>query len=117
MTRLVNLCGHPVDIVLPDGSLLSIPAEGPTARVEVEVDPARTDGSINGIPLVDAACRRVVVGLPPPAVGVVYIVSTFVAAAVAYERNDVVCPATDRRDRPVVERGRTVAVRALKRLR
>ena len=90
-TKIVNLCPHP--FVLYDGAgekvLLTIPASGQQARVAENL--VRV-GEIAGIPTHKIEYGETV-GLPPPEAGTVYIVSSFVAAAVP-DRCDVAVPAT-----------------------
>lgn len=94
--KLVNLTKHPITLFADDGQTVvaEIPPSGVEARVSTRAEIlgwVEVDGFY--IPLVRTEFGPVE-GLPEPADGVVYIVSTLVARAVAGERDDVVAPDT-----------------------
>lgn len=106
--RLVNLTEHPVVLEGPAGRVELPGAERParctvseTTRGVVEIEQA------GAIPVVAEALGNVE-GLPPPAPGVLFVVSRVVAAA-AIDRADLVVPTRLVRDAT----GRVVAARAL----
>ena len=103
-----NLTPHDVNIILPDGEILTIPASGKVARVGSHVEQI---GNIGVIPVVKTVFDSNVTDLPDPQDGVIFITSTLVAQAVS-DRTDVLVPADLRRD----DAGRIIGAGALQRL-
>ena len=77
-----NLTPHDVNIILPDGEILTIPASGKVARVGSHVEQI---GNIGAIPVVKTVFDTNVTDLPDPQDGVIYLTSTLVAQAVPQE--------------------------------
>jgi len=101
---IVNLTPHPLTLLGADAEKRIIASSG-IARLAMS---EHTLGHVDGYPLALQE-RRGVTGLPAPLPGVIYVVSTLVAQAVA-DREDVVAPDTGPgavRD----EQGNIVAVR------
>ena len=71
-----NLTPHDVNIILPDGEILTIPASGKVARVGSHVEQI---GNIGAIPVVKTVFDTNVTDLPDPQEGVIYLTSTLVA--------------------------------------
>lgn len=92
--KLVNLTPHDVNIVLKDGSILTIERTGAVARLSEETI---TVGSVNGIPITMTK-YDLVEGLPDQETGTMYIVSAMVAKEVKGTRNDVLVPSETVRD-------------------
>ena len=92
--RFENLTPHDVNLILPDGEVLTIPASGKVA-----------------IPVVKTVFDTNVTDLPDPQDGVIYLTSTLVAQAVP-DRDDVLVPADLRRD----DAGRIIGCGALQHL-
>lgn len=89
----VNLTPHALVLHLSTGTVVTLAASGDVARVATTPG-ARRPGII---PMLDAPTYGDVVGLPDPQVGVTYVVSALVAAALrerGAHRPDVVCPDT-----------------------
>lgn len=103
-----NLTPHDVNLILPDGEVLTIPASGKVARVGSHVEQI---GNIEVIPVVKTVFDDNVTDLPDPQEGVIYLTSTLVAQAVP-DRTDVLVPADLRRD----DAGRIIGCGALQRL-
>lgn len=106
--RFENLTPHDVNLILPDGEVLTIPASGKVARVGSHVEQI---GNIGAIPVVKTVFDTNVTDLPDPQEGVIYLTSTLVAQAVP-DRTDVLVPADLRRD----DAGRIIGCGALQRL-
>jgi len=70
--RFVNLTPHAINVVQPNGDVLTIPPSGRIARVKTYSVPA---GEVAGIPVVRVEYGDIE-GLPEPQPGTVYIVST-----------------------------------------
>ncbi len=106
--KLVNLTPHTITIFKENGEVVELPPSGQIVRVKVVQEPA---GEINGIPVVRSGFGEVE-GLPPPKPGVVYVVSSLVAQAVArLGREDVVAPDTTGVSAVRDEEGRIIGVR------
>ena len=103
-----NLTPHDVNIILPDGEILTIQASGKVARVGSHVEQI---GNIGAIPVVKTVFDTNVTDLPDPQDGVIYLTSTLVAQAVP-DRDDVLVPADLRRD----DAGRIIGCGALQHL-
>jgi hypothetical protein len=103
--NIINLTPHPL-VLEHHGENMTIESSGIArcATTETEVD------IIDGIPIVTTQFGMVT-GLPDPAPGVVYVVSSITAQAVP-DRADVFVPARPVRD----EKGRIIACRALGRI-
>lgn len=106
--RFENLTPHDVNLILPDGEVLTIPATGKIARVGSHIEQI---GNIGIIPVVKTVFDSNVTDLPAPQDGVIFITSTLVAQAVP-DRTDVLVPADLRRD----DAGRIIVAGALQRL-
>lgn len=106
--KFENLTPHDVNLILPDGEVLTIPTSGSVARVGSHVEQV---GTIGIIPVVKTVFDTVVTDLPDPQDRVIYLTSTLVAQAVP-DRTDVLVPADLRRD----EAGRIIGCGALQRL-
>lgn len=113
ITRLRNLTGHPLHLVLDDAatsSTVDLPPHGPPARCVSEPDrpapPLRVGDRL--VPLFSHALTSVVAGLPAPEPATVLVVSRLVATALP-ERRDLVFPLHPVRDHT----GRTTGCRAL----
>lgn len=101
---IINLTPHPITVER-NGVRITFQPSGLVARVQVYQNPA---GEVDGIPVSRTAYGDVT-GLPEPQPGVVYIVSSVVAQALAATRQDLVAPDTNNAIRD--EQGRIVAVR------
>lgn len=99
---IINLTPHAVDIQRADGTLISVPPSGTTARVAA-VSRATVVGNI----AVTQNAYGEIEGLPPPAPATIYIVSALVMTRAG--RVDVLAPGEAVRD----EAGRVVACRGL----
>jgi hypothetical protein len=74
---IVNLCPHPLNIFLENGSRVEIPTSGTVARVStVRV----RDGAVSDIPTFRITYGEVT-GLPSPGEGIFYVVSLLVKQA------------------------------------
>lgn len=107
---LVNLCDHPIDILLPSGAHRRLPPSGIVARVGCSREERQPIAGIT----VHAVRPGAIEGLPPHRSGVLHVTSTLVAQAAAAEgRRDVVSPDTgpDSAIRDIA--GRIVAVKGL----
>lgn len=114
--RIINLCPHAIDLLLPDGRGLVIPPAERPARVAVHrdgVEERRLEPDGEGPITVPVSCSHYgeVVDLPEPSAGVCYVVSYPVAYACA-GRDDLLVPDDLVRD----ERGVVVACRSLTRI-
>ena len=107
--ELVNLTPHEINLHLPAGRVLTIPASGTVARVATT--PAEAGelwaGRNSPVPLITQEFGEVV-GLPAPEEGKFFIVSALVRAACP-SRYDIGSPADLVRD----EAGRIIGCRAL----
>ena len=113
--RIVNLTPHNITLRAEDGTDTTIAPSGTVARVATI--PGEPTGRIVGGVLVFGPDQvGEVTGLPEPIEGTVFIVSGFVAAALAGSgRGDVFAPGTGPADGAVRnERGHVVAVTRLK---
>lgn len=107
MMQLVNLTPHPIVIRRPNGAEIVIPPSGTVARVSSTPGVLITE---DPVPIYSAPSWGPVEGLPDPADGTVYVVSTLGAARVPH-RTDVVSPGTGPQDGAVRdENGKIVAV-------
>lgn len=95
---LVNLTGHPVNIIGENGIRINIQPSGIVARVEQQKRttttrslPLAENVSIDVL-VMDCVDTRII-NLPDPEPGVYYIVSTLVAQLA--QREDVIAPLTD----------------------
>ncbi|WP_434740706.1 hypothetical protein [Micromonospora sp. SH-82] len=109
--EVVNLTPHVVRLV-GDELTVEVPASGPPARVVLQPDVV--DGAVRVgalvVPLKRTAASPVVVGVPEPRPGMLFIVARPVAEALA-ERGDLVYPHDTVRD----AEGRVVGCRSLAR--
>ena len=117
--KLINLTPHTISIRTGDCITHDFPPSGDVARVETTpgelvAEPALHEMGVHTarVPIYSAPSRDSVIGLPQPAEGVVYIVSTMVAAAVP-DRPDVVSPGTGPNDEAIRVGGRIAAVTRL----
>lgn len=114
--KIVNLTPHDITLRNADGVDTVIPKSGAEARVSSVPGYGTT---LEGVPcyVQTADTFGEVTGLPPPAPGVLYLVSGIVGSApgVARVRKDVLVPGTGPNDAPVRnEKGWIVAVTRLK---
>jgi len=108
--RLVNLCGHPIDILLPTGEHRRLPPSGTIARVACRRERREP---VAGIAL-HAVADGAIEGLPASDRGVLNVASTRVAqAAAARGRRDVLAPDTAPESAIRDCDGRIVAIRGL----
>jgi hypothetical protein len=106
----VNLTPHAINVVQPNGDVLTIPPSGQVARVKTYSVPA---GEVAGIPVVRVEYGDIE-GLPEPQPGTVYIVSTMVILALrakGIRRNDVVSPDTSPESVVRDEKGNIIGVK------
>ena len=107
-----NFTPHTLNLILPDGSEVTLPSEG-IARVSATPGPV---GLIDGIPVADPDTFGEVTGLPDEA-GTdsddYFIVSGMVGAALKGVTG-ILVPGTGPNDGPIREDGRIVAVTRLK---
>lgn len=109
MKKLLNCTGHPIDIELIDGTFYRVPASGIMVR-QHSIDINRVF-RIGKIP-VSMSILGDVIGLPQPAEGVIYIVSTMALQALNGSRPDVFAPGELIRD----EKGKVLGCRGLKQI-
>ena len=81
--RFENLTPHDVNLILPDGEVLTIPASGKVARVGSHVEQI---GNIGAIPVVKTVFDTNVTDLPDPQDGVIYLTSTLVSEMMSYKK-------------------------------
>lgn len=104
--KLVNLTPHALNVVTGADTLVTIEPSGDIARVSVQYT---IKGNCNGIPLYETIYGNLQ-GLPEPAEGTMYVVSTLVAsAAKELGRDDILSPGELVRD----ENGQPVGCRGL----
>ncbi len=103
MAEIVNLTPHPINIVMGDGEVRTIPPSGTVARCR---ETTETVGEVNGIPVIRKSFGSVE-NLPDPSSGTIYVVSALVAQAA--RREDVVCPGDPVRD----DKGQIIGCKAL----
>lgn len=104
---IVNLTPHSITFVREGESSLVIEPSGILARVSTKIE---TIGNIDGIPITKTAFGEVE-GLPEPAEGTIYLVSSLVAQRVT-NRNDVFIPSESVRD----DQGRIIGCKSLGRI-
>lgn len=114
--RIVNLCPHEIDLKLPDGIEVVLPAAGVPARVlvtrgEPEELKLQQNGDAPVAIRVSSSCYGEVAGLPGPREGTRYVVSYPVAYA-CLDRGDLLVPDDLIRD----DRGTVVACQSLTRV-
>lgn len=119
--QLVNLTEQPIRIRLAFPADLTLPPSGRVARLATTTEPesvvfGRVGGDAVGvvewrIPVAAGPIHHVV-GLPEPTPGVAFLVTPDVLARCG-GRTDVFAPGLAPEHRPVVERGRVVAVTCL----
>lgn len=116
--RFVNMTRHAVDIIAIDGHLVSVPPSGVELRVDyapVRSRYALLDGHV--VEITHDGVVRGIQNLPEQEANTLYIASY---AAMEYcakvlGRDDIICPATAHKDRPVKdEHGHVTAVRKLR---
>lgn len=107
---LKNLTPNDINLILPNGEILIIPASGIVARVDSHVEQI---GRIGAIPVIKTVFEldSSVTDLPDPQDGVILITSMSVAQVVT-DRTDVLVPADLRRD----DAGRIIGAGALQRI-
>lgn len=90
--KFINLTPHEITVVNDNGKkILHLPPGGAVARVAATYEKV---GELDGIPLVRTTFGEIE-GLPQPSEGVIFITSSVVAQAAAYQgRKDVVSPDT-----------------------
>jgi hypothetical protein len=104
MSEVINLTPHAVSLADADGNVIAtFPPSGQVARVATTTEVV---GELMGRPISRTTFGEVT-GVPAPAEGVVYLVSTLVAQAA--RRSDVVSPDTG--PTAVRKDGQVVAVR------
>ena len=104
MRELINLTGHPVAVypqrTIPPGVSPGVPVrviaadplKAPARLRETPLGPHRTlDAGPTAVPVLDVQYGPAVIDLPPPALGVVYLVCLPVALA-ARRRHDLLVP-------------------------
>lgn len=106
--RIINLTPHAVTVLREGAEPIEYPPSGAVARCATQ---RQVVGSLNGIPINRTEFGEVS-GLPDPAPGVYYIVSTLVAQALP-DRDDLLVPDDTVRD----EAGRIIGCRAFARVR
>lgn len=109
--KLVNLTPHAINLMPDgkDGQIVTIPPSGTVARCttrRIPVDTIEVDGI--SVPINHTEFGEVT-GLPEPQEDVYYIVSSIVAQAVRWERDDVLIVDDTVRD----DEGRIIGARAL----
>ena len=105
-TTMMNLTPHPINLITPEGTTLTLLPQEEPARVGQTLE---VISSIKNLPL--PVCREVlgeVTGLPEEQPGVTLIVSFLVRAAVP-DRGDVLSPGNFVRD----EKGRVTGAKSL----
>lgn len=107
---LKNLTPNDINLILPNGEILRIPASGVVARVDSHIEQI---GRIGAIPVIKTVFEldSSVTDLPDPQDGVIFITSMSVAQVVT-DRTDVLVPADLRRD----DTGRIIGAGALQRI-
>ena len=108
--RLVNLCDHPIDILLSSGERRRLTPSGIVARVGCSREAREPVAGI----AVHAVTPGAIEGLPARRSGVLHVASTLVAQAAAeHGRCDVVAPDTGPESAIRDVDGRIVAVKGL----
>jgi hypothetical protein len=103
---IMNLTPHSISFVDADANvILTVEASGQLARVSAKT--VMTGETFNGIPVTKTEYGTVE-GLPEPQEGIIYVVSSLVAARVP-DRGDVFIPNESVRD----ENGRIIGCRSL----
>lgn len=110
--EIMNLTPHAIVVRTGSGDI-SFQPSGVVARVDPG-DWSESEPLPNGIP-VGSSDAGAVVGLPEPAAGVTYIVSSMVLDALSVRREDVLAPATGPNDGAIRnDAGHIVAVTRLR---
>ncbi|MDD3460946.1 MAG: hypothetical protein PHW28_06600 [Mesotoga sp.] len=108
---LINCTQHDITIKKEDGTEVVLSPSGLVPRVNSE---SVTIGSVNGIPIVQSKLTNVD-NIPEPAPNTIYLVSSFVSAALP-DREDVLSPDTSPESVIRDESGRIVGVRRLQKI-
>lgn len=109
MVNILNLTGHPVQMVTLDGQIIDFPKEPRAARIPQRretVSPIHDSGTQQHIDAVEIRATGRVKGLPPPRANTMYIVSRIVFLALPH-RTDLLVPDGAVRDK----RGNVIAAR------
>ena len=114
--EFVNLCDHPVSIQI-DTEMITIPPSGKNLRVEwVPANTRYVEYRGKKVPIVKDGVVKNIRGLPERQEGVLYIASHSAAqyCNLVLQRDDIVCPATTRKDSPIYDGDDLIAVRKLR---
>ena len=114
--EFVNLCDHVVSIQI-DTEMIAIPPSGMYLRVEwMPANTRYVEYRGKQIPIVKDGVVKNIRGLPERREGVIFIASHAASqyCNLVLQRDDIVCPATTRKDSPIYDGESLVAVRKLR---